>query len=518
MVSNPVGVAIANRKQQDSTSRLDKKTKSKSKKNDDPTTVTAKSSSWQVLLEGTALYIGCLILPSLLGYVYQLYLQGWSQKTNASPDTAAPSSAFGSSNSAYHMASYYYKSFSSTVCPDPKDVDPSSYIAYACPSLQSQMSSSPLYSQDTAWSDIQFISLLSAVLAICRIALVHYLVPRDYESIEALMRCKSSHLLSSDYSLSPSNSRSNLQNVLKDGDPMGWDEDDPGLRLDESERDVSKSKNKNKRIGKKMHVDGNLLSAPRFATALFRLLYTASAVALAFSSFHGADFWPWYVLGSGSTENCWDLSGGLTLGMDSDFDRCNSTLRRYFLWQASYHVHSGTFHLWSLAMLLKNPNGVPRRILSMQANSSSYIRSLAQHVLLLSLIATSYIFSSLRRLAAIGMFAFDISSCFLHLLQLCTNARENSRWRRPDVISKVYHGLVLPTYIATRFLIWPALWYSATFESEKWLRQLEQTLVPGSASLLKGVMHILMTMLMATTVVHFNRLCKHPQVRRALQN
>jgi hypothetical protein len=151
-----------------------------------------------------------------------------------------------------------------------------------------------------------------------------------------------------------------------------------------------------------------------------------------------------------------------------------------------------------------------------QSGSANYLRSLVQHVLLLVAIGAAYIFSSLRRLGAIGMFAFDVSSCFLHLLQICTNAPENSWWKRADVVWRVYYVLVLPSYIVTRLIIWPLLWYSATFESEKWLRQFEQTLVPGSARILKGVMHVLMSLLMMLTVVHFQRLCKHSHVQRAL--
>ena len=56
---------------------------------------------------------------------------------------------------------------------------------------------------------------------------------------------------------------------------------------------------------------------------------------------------------------------------------------------------------------------------ALKTNTSAYVRSLMQHVLALVLISTAYVFSSLRRLSAIGMFAFDVSSWFLHLLQVC---------------------------------------------------------------------------------------------------
>jgi len=64
-----------------------------------------------------------------------------------------------------------------------------------------------------------------------------------------------------------------------------------------------------------------LYAAPRYATAIFRLLYTTATVAIALIYFRAADFWPWYVLGHGHTAKCWDLSGGMSVGMDSDFDQ-----------------------------------------------------------------------------------------------------------------------------------------------------------------------------------------------------
>jgi hypothetical protein len=521
MVNNPVGVTIAMRKQQEAAAEADGHTKpvksttgAVAKKKKEPASPKqAKPSSWQVFCEGTAMYLCCLILPSMLGYVYQLYLNQFQQ--NVTPSIQPTPSAPSLSDSAYSLGSYYYESLLTSVCPDPVDVEPNSYTSYVCPGLpEQQQRYAPVYSQDTAWSDIQTISLLSLLLALCRGILVHYLVPRDYESIEALLRCKSTHLLSSDYSVG--NNNPSRHNAAAANEPYDWDDDDVGLRFDESERELLPSASNNPLPQVVLLSNTDLYSAPRFATAVFRLLYTSSAVILAFISFHGANFWPWFVLGNGSTKNCWDLSGGLTLGMDSDFDQCNSTLKRYFLWQASYHWHSGAFHVWSMVMLLKDPNGAPRRFLSVQTSSASYLRSLMQHILLLAAIGAAYIFSSLRRLGAIGMFAFDVSSSFLHLLQICTNAPEQSSWGKPAVVQRVYYLLVLPSYVVTRLMIWPMLWYSATFESEQWLRQFEHQLVPGSARILKGVMHVLMALLMLMTLVHFKRLCKHTQVQRAL--
>jgi hypothetical protein len=234
--------------------------------------------------------------------------------------------------------------------------------------------------------------------------------------------------------------------------------------------------------------------------------------------FHDANFWPWYVGGHGSTVKCWDLSGGLTMGMDSDFDQRNAVLRRYFLWQASYHWHSGAVHLISMMILLFHPkHHAQRRFLSVKTTTSAYVRSLVQHVLSLALIATVYVFSSLRRLAAIGMFAFDVSSWFLHLLQICMNAPDGSRWKQAKVVSRIYSWLVIPSFIVTRFMIWPAVWYSLEVESKVWLVQLENMLVPGSALAMRCTFHFWMILLMGSTVVYFRRLLDHPHLRRILR-
>jgi hypothetical protein len=261
-----------------------------------------------------------------------------------------------------------------------------------------------------------------------------------------------------------------------------------------------------------------LYAAPRYATAVFRLMYCTATTGLALYWFRDANFWPWYVGGHGSTAKCWDLSGGLTMGMDSDFDQRNAVLRRYFLWQASYHWHSGAVHLISMMILLFHPqHHAQRRFLSVKTTTSAYVRSLVQHVLSLALIATVYVFSSLRRLAAIGMFAFDVSSWFLHLLQICMNAPDASRWKQAKVVSRIYTWLVIPSFVVTRFMIWPAVWYSLEVESKVWLVQLENMLMPGSALAMRCTFHFWMILLMGSTVVYFRRLLDHPHLRRILR-
>jgi hypothetical protein len=282
-------------------------------------------------------------------------------------------------------------------------------------------------------------------------------------------------------------------------------------------------------------------AAPRYATALFRLLWSTLSSILALYFFRQSNFWPWYVGGSGSTSNCWDLSGGLSVGgMDSDFDHYNSVLKQYFLGQASYHWHSAAFHVLSMIILLFHPSTKVRENIDLQdefathevpmspqpsamrllfgPSSTAYVRSLAQHVLALALIASAYIFSSLRRLGVIGMFAFDVSNWFLHLLQICMNAPIDSILKQSKVISWVYWLGVIPSFVITRFLVWPLLWYSAVFESQRWLIQLEKTLWIGSATILRCIFHVWMLLIQILNMVYFYRLLHHPHMNNILRD
>jgi len=65
-------------------------------------------------------------------------------------------------------------------------------------------------------------------------------------------------------------------------------------------------------------------------------------------------------------------------------------------------------------------------------------------------------------------------------------------------------------------MIWPAIWYSAAFESSFWLTQLENTLWPGSAALLRNIIHFFMATLLSSSVVYFRRLLAHPQLQAFL--
>ena len=270
-----------------------------------------------------------------------------------------------------------------------------------------------------------------------------------------------------------------------------------------------------------------LFAAPRYATAVFRLLYCTLSCITALYFFRDADFWPSSVGGQGSTEQCWDLSGSLSLAknLDSDFDHRNTVLRRFFLVQASYHLHSGAFHIFSvllLHLLQKGDSKDDGEKKSKRDWTSDFLRALVhpravlQHSLPLLFLSVSYVFSSLRRLGAIGMFALDISNWAMHLLQTCLNAPTNSRLSQPKVIRGVWALLVVPSFLYFRFWVWPLLGYSATVESERWLAQLESTLVPGSALWFRRAFQVWMALWMGFHAVHFKRLVFHPHIQRIM--
>lgn len=267
-----------------------------------------------------------------------------------------------------------------------------------------------------------------------------------------------------------------------------------------------------------------MFAAPRYATAVFRLLYCAVSAAMAFILFHNADFWPWYVGGHGKTTKCWDLSGNLAGQLDSDFDQSNSMLRTFFLVQSSYHFHSGAFHIFSVGLMWYMKRKAEKKKGGQKDNKKQlwvvrlwktiYFRTLFQHALSLGWLCVSYAFSSLRRLGTIGMFALDISAAALHLLQTCINAPDHSVLRKPKVIQFVLVGLVLPSYVYFRFYVWPLVGYSVMTESDRWLAQLESTLVPGSAKWFRITLQVWMALWMGFHMIHFQRLLFHPHLQR----
>lgn len=625
--SVPVGITIAYKRQEQgfneekmlhtthtSSSSKKKKPNSSTKKKKKMEESQRKSKSFQVLLESAAIYATCLILPTILAFLYNWY-DAWKYERETGtvlPEEESLWHAYvvSSPNYQYFLDSVY-KPLSDHACVAAGSESSYTWSLFAsmmertgiCPGVLNENAKrkrSVLSDDVAAYTDVFTIAVCSFFLAFIRLAIIRCTVPiNDADTLEALVRNKSVHLLSSDYVVTPTatpltkprktkrlpeaakipfmvpdlhDAAGTNQDDYDNNELFGFNidattdrEEDPFLRFHpfatgapvSTDAVVSVHTKKLGRVVERESVaadrtslmpnlpsmtgmDGfdtalllslavsedepvaehrdRIYAAPRYATALFRLAYSTAAAAIALYYFRDADFWPWFVSGHGQTAKCWDLSGGLTVGMDSDFDQRNAVLKRYFLLQASYHWHSGAFHVLSLLTLILHPTKhAPRRFVSFRKGSDAYVRSLAQHILSVGLIAVAYIFSSLRRLGAIGLFAFDVSSWFLHLLQVCINAPEDSRWRRHEYISRIYWGLVIPSFVVTRFGIWPAIWYSATFESSQWLTQLEKTLWLGSAALLRNVFHLLMVILHALSVIYFRRLLNHSHLKRILR-
>lgn len=524
-----------------------------------------RSQSFQVFLETAAIYVACLILPTLIGYIYNLS-ENWKAGGKGFPKESLWESYFASNSSFPWFFTAIYQPAAEYLCQPDGDGSYTWSIVYAsvtyaglCPKVEDDVfgrNRSVLSDDVSAWNDVFTVAICSFLLATIRITIVQFTVPiEDSGDLEAMVRSKSVHLLSSNYIMTPAGTPvppkrplTSLSSTAYEAlpfpplDSLAQRDDDNdmfGFTIDETEvEDDKDTLEEIKSVGNQPQNEAaefnaalmqglssadqspskvaarSVYKAPRYATALFRLMFSTVAAIIALVYFRDANFWPWYVFGHGSTEKCWDLSGGLTVGMDSDFDQRNAALKRYFLLQASYHWHSGAFHILSILLLILHPTKhAPRRFLSIQTNSAAYLRSLGQHTLAICLFAASYIFSSLRRLVAIGVFAFDSSSWFLHLLQVCINAPEDSRWKRDTFIRRVYWLLVIPSYLVSRFFIWGSLWYSAAFESGTWLLQLERTLWPGSALQFRSIIHILMVILQVFTVIYFRRLLNHPHLK-----
>jgi len=264
-----------------------------------------------------------------------------------------------------------------------------------------------------------------------------------------------------------------------------------------------------------------IFAAPKYATACFRMLFCSASCIIALIYFKNADFWPPAVGGHGSTKNCWDLSSVGSAVMDSDFDHHNTVLRRYYLVQLSYHFHSGAFHILAALLLwfvsskntgrpqIKHFGFIPTGLWTIHN-----LQSLSQHCFAVGMMTFTYLFSSLRRLGVIAMFAFDLSSFFLHLLQMSINVPSGRRRISPFWINILHRAFVIPVFCYCRFYIFPfVIGYSALEESQDWLRQLENMSVPGTARYIHGIFVVSFCLLMVMTMVYARRLFYHPHVK-----
>jgi len=287
-----------------------------------------------------------------------------------------------------------------------------------------------------------------------------------------------------------------------------------------------------------------LFSAPRYATAVFRLLCCSLSCIWALTHFRDASYWPIWVGGSsnGSTKYCWDLSGNVgdmialgtgsrsQSGVDQDFDNQNLALRYFFLGQASYQLQSLCFHFLSILLLILsgrggskgNETGAPPgtynnlangedSIISARSSFKSYIRPIVEHSLYFGLTLTTFFFSALRRLGSISIFALELSSLVLQLLQICINAPEKSKLQNPKVIKFVHHYLAVPVFVYSRFFVIPfVVQYSAIYESKVWLKQLEHALLPHVGTWIFWFLNFMLFSSFGLNFVYLRRLLFHP--------
>jgi hypothetical protein len=421
--------------------------------------------------------------------------------------------------------------------------------------------------------DIQFLIMLAAVLAFIRIYFVHMLVPEYMapKRLEVLTRVKSSHLLSSSsysfggvrgwesarerngvrrVSLSGRCSVGNIDNLRADRNEenrgngglyerllswasLQWYRLSPSIRRalghEPSNRYNDSTPTAFRRTNSATYSTQHLFSAPRYATATFRLLYTSISCLTALVLFQRAEFWPRYVLGKhehASTRHCWDLSGSFSaLGfLDADYDNQKNALKYFFLTQAAYQLHSLCFHLVSMLLLLhiqfqqRRQGQIQSRSISMKTSMQSYFRPMMEHVIVLMLLVGAYFFSGLRRLGAVMIFTLEVSSAFLQLLQVCIYAPETSWLRKPKVVGFVHRCLTVPMFLYCRFFVLPfVVWYSAAFESNEWLEQIEKVFSPGWSERLYVVFNGLLCLIFALNLVLFRRLLFHPHLQKIMR-
>jgi len=377
---------------------------------------------------------------------------------------------------------------------------------------------------DHALSDAQFIMALSIFLSLVRVLLVFIFVPRYLapRRLAVLVHSKSTHLLSSsEYEFAKIenkeediNMKSGYRHLMKSflesfnnfwiqtGDSfrrsLGHEAQTPYDDLDATQA-------------------LRLFTAPRYATGIFRLLCCLLSSCYAFIKFSNSEFWPIWVGGlkTAQTKNCWDLGGSVALkgaDFDHDFDNQNSALRYFFLGQASYQIHSLCFHFLSMILLLVW--GGNDGYLSARKSLKSYMRPMIEHTLYFVLTVTTYIFSGLRRLGAISIFAQETSSIIIQVLQICINAPKESRLRSPQLIKIVHRFVVVPIFVYFRFFVMPFIvQYSAALESSKWLQQIEHLLTPGCGVVIYFFFNGMLMIAFVLNLVYLRRLLFHPYVR-----
>lgn len=375
------------------------------------------------------------------------------------------------------------------------------------------------YIHRDALSDVQFVTATSIFLSLIRVLLVHLLVPKFLapRRLVAMVHSKSTHLLSSsEYEFKTKKGQHHL-----DDDSETSSCNSPKEYINELLTQTAHSLRRS--LGHEVQepyekVDPSrarqMFQAPRFATAVFRLLFCMVSCSWALIKFSSSNFWPLWVGGmkTAQTKNCWDLAGTFKVkgaSLDTDFDHRNSALRYFFLGQAAYQIHSLCFHC--LSMILLFFYGGSNGMLSARQSLKSYLRPLLEHFVYFVLTVATYIFSGLRRIGAISIFALEASSMMLQLLQICINAPSGSFLHNKGLVNFVYRFVAIPSFVYFRFFVMPFIvQYSAAFESTMWLQNIEHALTPGVGSVIYGYFNGMLLMAFAFNFIYLRRLLFHP--------
>ena len=518
-----------------------------------------RGSAAKELIGAATLYWLCISAPAIIGFIVRVYEEHILRAIDYFQSYWVSTDGETVAEQATEDATSYYESLSSYA-----GYYSHKAVSYACGyimtaewcgdaddegKVKTGFYRKLLYRDSTPINDLLLVMTCAMCLAMIRVLLVSLLVPRALapQRLAAMTRCKSSHILSSSssYEFSPAvkrkadvrgSLRGNLSALAAPdlgGDDLEDSAEDDDARVQLFSERVGRiwgttQQSIRRSLGHEPvpsadyeNLDAaataqRIFSAPRFATAMFRCLYCSASCLMAYSLFRTANFWPVYVggLASSSTRNCWDRSGSIALGsLDSDFDHNNAALRVFFLAQGAYQLHSLWFHVLSMALLLLYEEG-NEKMISMKTSMKSYLRPLAEHLISLTLIFLCYIFSGLRRLGAVGIFTLESSSISLQLLQVCINAPESSPLRRPKFVKRLHRYLVVPSFLYCRFFVFPFIvWYSAAFESQDWLEQIEKAFVPGSAFVLYAIFNLMIAFIFGLNLVFFRRLLFHPHLQ-----
>mmetsp|Transcript_34384 Transcript_34384/g.42084 ORF Transcript_34384/g.42084 Transcript_34384/m.42084 type:complete len:533 (-) Transcript_34384:127-1725(-) len=479
------------------------------------------------LIQGVSLYLLCISIPALLGMTVQFYENQIAHHRH------------------HHHRGVHNEKIASAVVPK--------YVCemtgWWCNNVWDE-TVVPLTPKKRRNIVIKSIVFLSVTLLSVRMALIYALLRKNGEKgnnngatgsgafsssssgapkqsgANFLLRCKSVHLLSDLDKTDDGRDGKKMSASLTVG-KMGSDESSGGDRTTAS---GSNTASPNTISGK----NSTPPTAPRYATALFRLIYTFFSSTLALYLFRHASFWPRHLFGThphSSTKNCWDLSGSIFGQFDSDFDHYNSALQSYFVVSMSYHLQSLLFHCASVLVMFFSFGLVQRRKLTsvVAICVRSYFRPLAEHLAVMVLIAVCFVFSSLRRLGAVGIFTLDFSSFFLHLLVIgvswcgedgdgeVLDAGNGKYWRR-QVVVFIHRFLVIPTFLYCRFFVFPfVIFYSLVYESRTWLTQMEHAFTPGWANTFVMLFNGLSFVLLVLNLALFQKLLYYPPLRQILK-